>query len=176
MNDRQMLLRAILENPACDTARLVFADWLMENGQAVRGKYIRRVLLNLPKRMGSGPWASWNRGLLLAYCCQRVTWTRGFVSHIELSTAAFLQHAEAIFRQHPITSVRLTDREPEPWPSYYCWRHTDDNHWPRHADELPMCLFRLLSGTTGETDADCHRHLSAACVAYGRSLAGLPPL
>lgn len=44
MTEREALLRAILEDPADDTVRLVFADWLEENDGrpgAVRAKFIR---------------------------------------------------------------------------------------------------------------------------------------
>ena len=35
------LLRGVLDNPDDDTARLVYADWMTENGQADRGEFIR---------------------------------------------------------------------------------------------------------------------------------------
>jgi uncharacterized protein (TIGR02996 family) len=36
------LLAAIHQEPLCDTARLVYADWLQENGQADYADYIRK--------------------------------------------------------------------------------------------------------------------------------------
>ena len=33
MTEREALLRAVCENPDDDTPRLVFADWLDENGE-----------------------------------------------------------------------------------------------------------------------------------------------
>jgi uncharacterized protein (TIGR02996 family) len=41
MSDHDDLLRAICANPADDLPRLVFADWLEENGQAERAQFIR---------------------------------------------------------------------------------------------------------------------------------------
>ena len=41
MTDRQALLAAILTYPADDTPRLVYADWLEENGEAERAVFIR---------------------------------------------------------------------------------------------------------------------------------------
>ena len=41
MSDGDALLKAILKNPACDTARLVYADWLQENGEGDRAEFIR---------------------------------------------------------------------------------------------------------------------------------------
>src|SRR5262245_10028348 len=41
MNEREALLRAVCENPDDDTPRLVFADWLQENGEEDRAEFIR---------------------------------------------------------------------------------------------------------------------------------------
>ncbi len=41
MNEREALLRAVCENPDEDTPRLVFADWLQENGDEARAEFIR---------------------------------------------------------------------------------------------------------------------------------------
>lgn len=40
-SDEQSLHAAILANPACDTARLAYADWLDENGEPERAEFIR---------------------------------------------------------------------------------------------------------------------------------------
>jgi uncharacterized protein (TIGR02996 family) len=41
MSERDAFLRAICENPDDDTPRLVFADWLQENGDEARAEFIR---------------------------------------------------------------------------------------------------------------------------------------
>jgi uncharacterized protein (TIGR02996 family) len=41
MNDGDALLAAIIANPDDDTPRLVYADWLQENGQPERAEFIR---------------------------------------------------------------------------------------------------------------------------------------
>jgi uncharacterized protein (TIGR02996 family) len=41
MSDHDALLRAICESPADDLPRLVYADWLEDNGQAERAQFIR---------------------------------------------------------------------------------------------------------------------------------------
>ena len=41
MNDHDALLRAIGEQPEEDTPRLMYADWLEENGQAERADFVR---------------------------------------------------------------------------------------------------------------------------------------
>ena len=41
MTDRDALYRAILAHPDDDTPRLVYADWLEENGRAEEAEFIR---------------------------------------------------------------------------------------------------------------------------------------
>jgi uncharacterized protein (TIGR02996 family) len=41
MTEREALLRAVCEQPDDDTPRLVFADWLQENGEEARAEFIR---------------------------------------------------------------------------------------------------------------------------------------
>ncbi|QJW95286.1 TIGR02996 domain-containing protein [Frigoriglobus tundricola] len=41
MNEREALLRAVCDTPDDDTPRLVFADWLQENGDEARAEFIR---------------------------------------------------------------------------------------------------------------------------------------
>src|SRR5262245_52917155 len=41
MSEREAFLRAICKNPDDDTPRLVFADWLQENGEEERAEFIR---------------------------------------------------------------------------------------------------------------------------------------
>src|SRR5262245_21618304 len=40
-SDGEALFRAVCENPADDTPRLVYADWLEENDQPERAEFIR---------------------------------------------------------------------------------------------------------------------------------------
>jgi uncharacterized protein (TIGR02996 family) len=50
MSQGNELLRAILMNPKCDTTRLVYADWLEENGDPERAEFIR-VQIHLSKNL-----------------------------------------------------------------------------------------------------------------------------
>ena len=44
MSERAAFVSAILDNPADDTVRLVFADWLDEHGEPERAEFIRAIL------------------------------------------------------------------------------------------------------------------------------------
>jgi uncharacterized protein (TIGR02996 family) len=46
MSDDEALLAAILAHPDEDTPRLMYADWLQENGQPERAEFIRLQLVN----------------------------------------------------------------------------------------------------------------------------------
>ena len=54
MTERDAFLQAIRDSPDDDTPRLVFADWLTENGDADRGEFIR-VQCELARRWPLAP-------------------------------------------------------------------------------------------------------------------------
>src|SRR5262245_42711851 len=41
LTQHDALLRAVLDKPADDSSRLVYADWLEENGESERAEFIR---------------------------------------------------------------------------------------------------------------------------------------
>lgn len=152
-------------------------------------------------------WHEWS-GRIATYCANfhkngafGVRFTRGFVSSIRLPLAAFLAHAPTLFSRHPITAVRLTDREPGRGNNTDgLWYFTDSApNDPLDPDErfpwwLPTAFYDLMPRTyerATPTDLnnrhDCgafdyptrdaaHAALSAAALQYGRSLASLPAL
>ena len=133
--------------------------------------------------------------------CDRVelVFGRGFVDEVRLPAAAFTEgFARELFSSHPVMKVVLTDRDP--WTDapdggcdYGWW---EENEYRIHADgpndpgNVSSWLFRGMwranpanrnsdeSGRwlTWDDDNIPPVELSAACVAWGRSLAGLPPL
>lgn len=192
-SDRDALLRAILAEPAEDTPRLVFADWLDEHGEPARAETIR-------EQIAWARGAPWTPG-----ACVRISeedawlnfpaerraihwlWDRGFLSRVDIKLVDFLAHAEAIFRVHPVTDVRLTDRHPwfNPFRTWtWTWGSSGaaaDSHlipigW---LDELPrgrnwqVTRSQKWQGYYREQDA--HAALSFAAVNVGRKLAGLTP-
>jgi uncharacterized protein (TIGR02996 family) len=73
MSDGDALLRGILECPEDDTARLVFADWLDENGQAERAEFVR-VQVELARALALEPVGNhpmWLAGHRVAYHHER---------------------------------------------------------------------------------------------------------
>lgn len=125
MTDHDALLVAILSHPDEDTPRLIYADWLQENGDADRGEFIRidvelartppgteederrrktlharrSELLKLHKLQWLAPFIPHAR---------EPSFERGFVHALDVPASTFLQHAERWFAIAPITRVKFT--------------------------------------------------------------------
>ena len=105
MSDRDTLLAAIVAHPDEDTPRLMYADWLQENGQPERAEFIRiqcapdadeaaeERAFELEER---------NRGRWLARMPQfseaRWGFQRGFPERLEADSELFLLHYKAFAR------------------------------------------------------------------------------
>lgn len=132
------LLRTILTYPFDDAPRMVYADWLEENGEELHAELIRVqcaltcscVPLSPPDGTGI------RSGLLCAACLMEpsrriglqlrekellqtryalepnIHFERGFVSTITTQLDVFMSMAENWFNREPITYVRLNDRRP----------------------------------------------------------------
>ncbi len=136
-SDHDALLRAICENPREDTPRLVYADWLEENGQPERAAFIRTdIAMSLrdewdaervqweagltPEVLPRKPWFaaaypnpdpkasySWHGPILIR---------RGFrwVAKIWHRTPPmFSTEAPDLFARHPIESLLFFDHHPD---------------------------------------------------------------
>ena len=142
MNDRDAFLRAMQDAPEDDTPRLVYADFLEENGDTERAAFIR-LQCRLVKGNMSTPEAR-------ELCCDEAdlivrhrrkwlgaladwegvrNWAirRGFVERVELSVSAFVEHADELASLHPL--IRELEILPE-HPATF----------PRATEELPRAL------------------------------------
>jgi uncharacterized protein (TIGR02996 family) len=113
---------------------------------------------------------------------------RGFVDELRCDTNPFLEHAETLFQEHPISGVKLCDRRPADRTGvngrWYWLRGGRRLRRPDPESYLPDELFESLFDSPSEDEAviglpfkserDAEFALSAACVKYGRELAGLP--
>src|SRR5262245_43577020 len=118
--------RSIAEAPRDDLPRLIFADWLEENGQIERSEFIRLGIelagdiakeeREKKERRSKDLLTSlddswlWPIGHLLSDAKPPARWKleRGFVCGLTLPAHLFLENAGAIFAQHPILKVSLT--------------------------------------------------------------------
>jgi len=128
----EKLLEDIIANPDDNGLRLIYADWLEENGDEERAEFIRADVGGLVG--GYDPaLASWRRNVaawfpppglyavrnagyfaLGDYDGDRVAVlvARGFASRVRCLLAKWLEHGPALCAAHPIERVTLTDYRP----------------------------------------------------------------
>jgi uncharacterized protein (TIGR02996 family) len=214
VTDKEALLRSVLLDPAADNARLIYAEYIEEHEPeraefvrvqvelanlgcdaephhvTIHGEHCRPLGNNLTtcEVLGKRAKSLWlmSLGWSFPFVGEYDWFSRGFVSEVRLPLAAFLAHAGALFAAHPVTAVRLTDREPHAAhvPGNFWWFRSlqqgpavatiPDVLW--ESDSISRTVPHYRVSRHFPTRAAALDALSAACVAYGRSLAGLPPL
>lgn len=122
--DAEPFLQRIRAYPDDDAPRLVFADWLDEQGGAgpARAAFIRvqLALAALPdhdpvraelqeaeQRLLAAHGAEWEapfRG-----CCSAIEFRRGFVEEVRVGAVPFLRHAHELFAAGPVRRLDLLD-------------------------------------------------------------------
>jgi len=121
MTDGEALRRSVVAEPDDDTPRLVYADWLDENGQPDRAAFIRaqveafRAEPYSPKVRATAATAfallqkhrlPWSEHLLTLYV-DAFRWERGFIGHVGVWPEHFARYAAALFAAEPVQSLRL---------------------------------------------------------------------
>ena len=125
MGEGDSLLAAILRNPEDDLTRLIYADWLEEQGEEAYASFIR-VQIYLARGHGSAAerrqWERLQRELLGQYQEEWVqplrailnvpagewggwVFRRGFAEYFHLPAAVLLQHGAALAAQTPLRSI-----------------------------------------------------------------------
>jgi uncharacterized protein (TIGR02996 family) len=135
--DAAALMASIRANKADDLPRLIYADWLEEQGQEERAAFIRQgvsggVIAPIiagddngwQYRMSGTRVEDWRRGLVTkqqldgegnrarsrTYEFAIGEFWRGFIHSIQGTHDWFVANAAAIFRENPVERVTLTDR------------------------------------------------------------------
>jgi uncharacterized protein (TIGR02996 family) len=193
------LLRAVLGRPEDDALRLVYADWLDETGREEDAKLAAYIRADIASETAPKCSRFWDNMGCDCVVCEAAGWSqdlgrdgryelhgfpgvqaidrRGFAAEIRCPTADFLIHAAALFAAHPVVRVTLTDREPVDLGYGWGWHRGDPAAAP---DYIPDELWHENGGELDDTrwvranPEDCRRALNLRCVAYGRTLAGLP--
>ena len=144
------LLRAILENPADETLRLIYADWLEENGESERAEFIRVQI-----------------ELAIAVETPR---TELRIRALRRSEASLLARNEHVWRR-PLLSARVHDGEGRSSWQWQCeWRRgfvasvsCSLSDWcgePCEScggrGESPTYRYKTLSSVGGDACPDCH--------------------
>ncbi|MBY0457215.1 MAG: TIGR02996 domain-containing protein [Gemmataceae bacterium] len=150
--DGDALFRAICEQPWEDTPRLVYADWLEENGiyngrksheAAVRAAYIRHEVayarmekeavaehLKLMATAFAGYQDRWSKELpIIPGVKWAWSWDRGFVSVASASARALIDRADQIFAAAPISVLQVNRVTPKTFPSVLACEYLKRVEW-----------------------------------------------
>jgi len=130
MTEGDALRRAVISDPDDDTPRLIFADWLDENGQTDRAAFIRlqvesaraepfglqaRAAEDRANRLLDSYLDAWTEHLR-SHFAEAPRFRRGFVEHVVLEPIAF-EHAFAeIVESEPLQSLNVI-------------RHQEESEW-----------------------------------------------
>jgi uncharacterized protein (TIGR02996 family) len=169
MSDGDLLLAAIREHPEEDTPRLVYADWLEENGQPDRAELIRLGVRACSERIDGRTRAGrrYRKLIKTAFAgINCVGWVyldaesipppayhpilgleRGMAKQFVGSPGDWLRHCAAVLAAHPIRLVWLTT-EPdfgraEERAAFAGMRHPDRSGETFVCDTFPGITFTL---------------------------------
>jgi uncharacterized protein (TIGR02996 family) len=121
MNDK-VFVQDILEHPEDDGRRLVFADWLEEQGEADRAAFIRtqvqlaRLPAGDPRRaelearqvsLANQHGVRWKKDLPAWVHRDQCDFRRGLVGMVRTTAAVFLKGAAHLYRTAPVEEVHL---------------------------------------------------------------------
>lgn len=189
--DRQerILLDAILDKPNDDLARLIYADYLEENGRDSRARFIRWGVENpdhAPRIMYAERDFLMKGGMIdlplwlmyrsdLSGNRRTTTHRRGFLENIACSHEDFLANAGELFSVQPIASVHIIDKTPSLENGRFCW-WAGGYSSPNDSTISDYFLDESIRGSTVyplkigvfETPHLARMDLSVRCVAYGR--------
>src|SRR5262245_3394708 len=121
VNQHRAFLQAIRESPADDATRLVYADFLAENGDEDRAELIRvqcELSAGVRDRGRSLVLLRRLRALILAHrpewagvldrLAPAAVFERGFIEAVQLRARQFLENAAAVMDHHPVSRLVLT--------------------------------------------------------------------
>jgi uncharacterized protein (TIGR02996 family) len=176
----RLLLRAVLADPADDTARLAMSDALEEAGDGERASHVRWMVAHPDAGqsfVGGHDSLGWFPATHAMGDKAVFTIRRGFVAEVRCTLADYEAHAAALFAAQPIERVTLTDREPRAivTEERYGW-YGPGFFPPGQPDDLPLPIMDIMAGRGVRyrflrTRDDALDALSAALCLWGRRLA-----
>jgi uncharacterized protein (TIGR02996 family) len=126
LTQQEAFLQAIVEDPRDDVTRLVYADWLEENGQPERAQFIRaqvalataapddprrKALEREERKLLRGRKATWKAELPKLKGVNWGEFDRGFVGSVTFVSAyRYHQHAARVTRAAPIEVITFRPR------------------------------------------------------------------
>jgi uncharacterized protein (TIGR02996 family) len=148
---RRAFLTDILANRDNDTPRLIYADWLDDNGEGERAEFIRlQVTSGKPIYVGGEVWMEPTDDKAADLLCLNVggwtpcsteeetytewSWRRGFIESLSCRKEMWTASGPDIVMAHPIDHVRLTGHIPAGDPPPYFSGYVGWFRWDNPAD------------------------------------------
>jgi uncharacterized protein (TIGR02996 family) len=140
MTDRQAFLNAIIDRPDDDLLRLVFADYLEENGDADRAEFIRLQVEHAASQPDSDGWMvreSRLRELLRIHDWRipdlrgKQDFRRGFVEAVSTTAERLIALPDEAFDSTPVRELRV-------WMARDHLEDVADLPWMRRAETLDL--------------------------------------
>jgi uncharacterized protein (TIGR02996 family) len=118
---RAAFLADIIDNPNDDAPRLIFADWLQDNGDPDRAAFIRAqiewartapedphrpIVQRQAQALLNAHGLAWLKEVP-AWARPNASFVRGFVMQIDVTAREFFRGAAGLFRRAPVRAVRL---------------------------------------------------------------------
>jgi uncharacterized protein (TIGR02996 family) len=122
MTEAGAFMRAIIDRPDDDSPRLIYADWLEENGETERAEFIRLQCARSSARTQTSVrpeavlremdllehyQAQWTPRIAQLAKSLQASFNRGFIEHVLVEARAFVAGADQLFAQSPVRSVQL---------------------------------------------------------------------
>lgn len=179
---REGFLQDIRDHPGDDFPRLIFSDWLEENGEEEFAEFIRLQIRWHRKRneCTQGVRKRWQK-LLRENACEwwrypfKARWVRGFPHEARCRLEEWDEYGPGAVTEHPIGRVTLTNWEPE---------QEDDGLWG-YSYLITDRSARRFNQWLNDTDRNVGQHpspaqarqaLSRELLNWARDRAGLPLL
>jgi uncharacterized protein (TIGR02996 family) len=120
LTDGHALVRAIIASPQDDILRLVYADWLEENGQGQRTEHLRRRWLYESSPSSHDGSYGYLFGISeQAYkCMSHISVRQSMIVAVTISEVDWLAHGPEIASNHPLQQVTLVGKSPHQAGNY----------------------------------------------------------
>jgi uncharacterized protein (TIGR02996 family) len=154
MSNGDALLAAIIAAPDDDTPRLVYADWLDENGQPERAEFIRLQIENTGKPMAERQREAellrrsrklWNKPFQALFPGGVFTYSRGFVTALRTEWRFYQTSLPALLRMSPIEQIVIGKS--------YLGSLGAGNYLPYHSQPLHVRFCLALYQPDGQLNA-----------------------
>jgi uncharacterized protein (TIGR02996 family) len=174
MTEREALLAAVLANPKDDVVRLVYADWLEENGEPAHAMFIRAEIeiaktghrwcgvCNLCRTKRNLSWSNYGQEYQNPYT------RRGFIDEMYCAVSTWMTFGPIIVKEHPVRFVWLYDKWPKKEDDLYRFQRVELDELEKESFYIPQCLVFPSNNLVWEARVGAMTALSRALIDWAK--------